>query len=92
VRPDSGTHKVHAVLWREIGRAHRLAGLPGRITLEDDWYIGQELVGFGRKPADYNPAAFQGIPARFVLVLVDEAGGVPKAIFDGVDSGCSEAT
>ena len=78
--------QVHAVLWREIGRAHRLADLPGRITLEDEWYIGQELVGFGRKPADYDPSAFQGIHARYVLVIVDEAGGVPKTIFDAVDS------
>lgn len=78
--------QVHAVLWREIGRAHRLADLPGRITLEDEWYIGQELVGFGRKPADYDPSAFQGIHARYVLVIIDEAGGVPKAIFDAVDS------
>jgi hypothetical protein len=78
--------QVHAVLWREIGRAHRLADLPGRITLEDEWYIGQELVGFGRKPADYDPSAFQGIHARYVLVIVDEAGGVPANIFNAVDS------
>jgi hypothetical protein len=78
--------QAHAVLWREIGRAHRLADLPGRITLEDEWYIGQELVGFGRKPADYDPSAFQGIHARYVLVIVDEAGGVPANIFNAVDS------
>jgi hypothetical protein len=62
--------QLHAVLWREIGRAHRLADLPGRITLEDEWYIGQELVGFGRKPADYDPSAFQGIHAHYLLVIM----------------------
>ena len=37
------------------------AGLLGRITLDAKWYIGDELVAHGRKPADYDPAAFQGV-------------------------------
>ena len=80
------TAQVEAILWRYIGNAHRKAGLPGRITLDAKWYIGQELVGYGRKPADYDQAAFQGIHARYVLVIIDEAGGVPKSIFDAVDA------
>ncbi len=39
---------------------------PGRITLDAKWYIGNELVAYRRKPADYDPAAFQGIHARYV--------------------------
>ena len=66
--------------------AHRQAGLPGRVTLDAKWYIGKELVAYGRKPADYDQAAFQGIHARYVLVIIDEAGGVPKSIFDAVDA------
>jgi hypothetical protein len=31
-------------------------------------------------------SAFQGVHARYVLVFIDEAGGVPKTIFDAVDS------
>jgi hypothetical protein len=69
-----------------MGNAHRKADLPGRITLDAKWYIGNELVAYGRKPADYDPAAFQGIHARYVLVIIDEAGGVPKSIFDAVDA------
>jgi hypothetical protein len=80
------TAQVEAILWRYIGAAHRKASLPGRITLDAKWYIGQELVGYGRKPADYDQAAFQGIHARYVLVIIDEAGGVPKSIFDAVDA------
>jgi hypothetical protein len=72
------TAQVEAILWRYIGAAHRKAGLPGRVTLDAKWYIGQELVGYGRKPADYDQAAFQGIHARYVLVIIDEAGGVPS--------------
>jgi hypothetical protein len=80
------TAQVEAILWRYIGAAHRTAGLPGRVTLDAKWYIGQELVAYGRKPADYDQAAFQGIHARYVLVIIDEAGGVPKSIFDAVDA------
>jgi len=36
----------------------------------------EELVAFGRKPDDYNPTAFQGIHARKVLVVFDEACGI----------------
>jgi hypothetical protein len=80
------TPQVEAILWRYMGNAHRKAGLPGRITLDAKWYIGNELIAYGRKPADYDPAAFQGIHARYVLVIIDEAGGVPKSIFDAVDA------
>jgi hypothetical protein len=80
------TPQVEAILWRYMGNAHTKAQLPGRITLDAKWYIGNELVAYGRKPADYDPAAFQGIHARYVLVIIDEAGGVPKSIFDAVDA------
>ena len=83
---DAQKAQVKAILWRYIGGAHRTANLPGRVTLDAKWYIGQELVAYGRKPADYDQAAFQGIHARYVLVIIDEAGGVPKSIFDAVDA------
>lgn len=77
--------QVRAILWREIGRAHRKGKLVGRVN-QTEWFIGEEIVGYGRKPADYDPSAFQGIHARYVLVLIDEAGGVPKDIWDAADS------
>jgi hypothetical protein len=83
------TKQVHAILWRYIGQAYRKAKLTGRITLDDEWYAGpegKELIGFGRKPADSDQAAFQGIHALHPLIVVDEACGVPKTIFDAVDS------
>lgn len=82
--------QVGAILWREIARAHRKGGLPGRITGQNEWKLElggpAELVAYGRKPADYDPAAFQGIHARYVLVLIDEACGVPRSIYDAADS------
>lgn len=85
--------QVEAILWREVGRAHRKGDLVGRITygMVPQWKINQEIVGFGRKPQDLKSkedamAAFQGIHARYVLIVIDEAGGVPKWLFDAVDT------
>jgi len=85
------TAQVKAILWREIGRAHTRGRLNGRVN-QTEWYITpvpggrEELVAFGRKPDEYDPAAFQGIHARFVLVIIDEANGVRGPLHDAADS------
>lgn len=77
--------QVKAILWREIRRRHKTAGLQGRTNLTE-WWIDEELVAFGRKPADWDPDAFQGIHAEFVLFIIDEATGVPDSIWEAGDS------
>ncbi len=77
--------QVRAVLWREIGKAHAQGDLIGSTT-ETEWKIGKEIVGFGRKPSDYSPTAFQGIHAKYVLVVLDEACGIPPALWDAADT------
>jgi hypothetical protein len=74
--------QVKAILWSEINNAASVAEareqpFHGRIN-ETEWKIGKQLVAFGRKPSDYNPHAFQGIHARYVLVILDEACGIIK--------------
>jgi hypothetical protein len=44
----------------------------------------EELIAMGRKPQDYDEHAFQGIHARYVLVILDEACGIPKPLWDAV--------
>lgn len=84
--------QVEAILWREIRSAHRKGGLPGRLTLDCHWYLGDdELVAFGRKPADYSDPdkarqAFQGVHARYILVILDEAAGIPTWLWEAVES------
>lgn len=80
--------QVSAILWREIQRAHKKGAFKGNITTAGypQWKIGGELVGYGRKPADYSQSAFQGIHARYVLVIVDEACGVDVNLFNSVDA------
>jgi hypothetical protein len=82
--------QVKAILWSEINGAFAKAlarGNPflGRIN-ETDWKLDKRLIAFGRKPSDYNPHAFQGIHAKYVLVLLDEACGINKQFWTAAAS------
>lgn len=77
--------QVRAILWRYIRRLHSAASLPGRVN-QTEWFIDDELVGFGRKPADHDESAFQGIHERYVLVLLDEACGIPEQLWVAADA------
>lgn len=83
-------HQVSAILWRELRRAHKKARMPGRITLDNVWRVNavseDEMIGYGRKPQDYDPDAFQGIHQRYVLAVLDEANGIPAALYNAVDT------
>lgn len=81
--------QVEVILWKEIGRAHGRGKLNGRVN-QTEWKatVGQrtETIAMGRKPSDYAPAAFQGIHAPFVLIIVDEANGVRGPLWNSIDS------
>ncbi len=77
--------QVRAILWREIGILHRKNGLIGRTT-QLTWLIKDQLVGFGASPADHDPVALQGIHARRVLVVFDEACGVAHSLCTAASS------
>lgn len=77
--------QVRAILWRYIRRIHRVGGLVGRVN-QTEWLIDDELVAFGRKPADHDESAFQGIHARYVLVIIDEACGVASQLWIAADA------
>lgn len=79
--------QVRAILWRYIRQVHSKADLPGDVLQTAEWKIGGELVGMGRKPSDYDDAAFQGIHAPVgVLVVIDEASGVDQGIWTAADA------
>lgn len=77
--------QVRAILWRYIRRIHRAAALPGRVN-QTEWWIDDEIVAFGRKPSDHDESAFQGIHARWVLVILDEACGIPAQLWVAADA------
>lgn len=83
--------QVKGILWQEIGNAHERAELPGNVN-QKEWRIGRHLVGIGRKPADYTegsadqpPQTFQGYHRRYVLVILDEAGGIPEWLWEAAN-------
>ncbi|MFI6296844.1 hypothetical protein ACIBEJ_35005 [Nonomuraea sp. NPDC050790] len=82
--------QVHAILWEEIRKAAKNpAGepLPGRVLQSDEWKLdGGVLTGWGRKPADNDQHGFQGIHRRFVLVILDEACGIPEQLWVAVEA------
>lgn len=77
--------QVRAILWRYIRRMHKENGLPGRVN-QTEWLIDEELVAFGRKPADADESAFVGIHAPYVLCVIDEACGVPESLWVGAEA------
>ena len=84
--------QVHAILWEEIRSAAKKAAaqgkpLPGRVLQSDDWKLDDgTLIGWGRKPADTDQHGFQGIHRRYVLVIIDEACGVPAQLWTAVEA------
>jgi hypothetical protein len=80
--------QVSAILWREIERLHRKGKLRGRITMggQPEWKYEKELIGYGRKPSDYDEDGFQGIHALFPLIVVDEACGIPEQLWNAIDA------
>lgn len=80
--------QVKAILWHELAIAHAAGRLPGKLN-QTEWWMEvnniNQMVGFGRKPADTNAVAFQGIHRKYVLVIIDEAAGVVGEIWDAAE-------
>lgn len=78
--------QVESVLWRELQKVHSQAKLRGRLTRAGypQWRIGDELVAFGRRPTEV--ASFQGIHAKFILIVLEEADGIPEALWIAADT------
>lgn len=87
-----GTEQVSGVLWQEIRKLHAALSLPGRITLDNKWWIGSILVASGRKPAnkaakaEEDPDTGQGFHCRFLLVVLDDAGGLDEWLWDTAEN------
>lgn len=81
--------QVKMALWREMNRVHSKGKFPGRMNQTEYWYpvgTSEEMVAFGRKPADEDPSAFQGTYSPYVLFILDEACYVPTSIWNGADT------
>jgi len=83
---------VQNILWRRIRGLHRGAriALPGRVLETPRWEIGPEWFGIGLSPRKDQKTqdftALQGFHAVKLLVILDEAGGLPRNIFESAES------
>ena len=71
--------QVRNILWTQLRRLQQTHNLPGETT-QIEWRIGTELVAYGFSPRDTDETAVQGIHAPHLLVVVDEAGGIPHTL------------
>lgn len=79
--------QVHNILWEEIRKRHKQGALAGRVLQSDEWKLDDgTLVGYGSKPADTDEHGFQGVHRRYVLVILDEACGVPDQLWTAVEA------
>lgn len=78
--------QVSGIIWQNMKKIHRRANLHGEVLGNDEWKVGGLQVGIGRKPHDYNKDTFQGYHRRYLLVILDEAAGIPEWIWDGADN------
>lgn len=87
--------QIARVLFRELKDNHKAAAirgfaLPGHINQSEEWKLDDEygtLIGFGRRPADTDiVSAFQGIHRRYVMVVLDEAGGIPQDLYTAAEA------
>lgn len=74
--------QVNAIIGREMKSAINRMGLDLTLTGSLELRLKDgTLVGYGRKPADHDAHGFQGIHAKYVLVVIDEGCGIPTALY-----------
>ncbi len=91
------TRQIKGLLWPEIARAHAKGAMPGTIRIPKgdagmaQWFIGGEEVAIGFKPQDLTDpdqarTTFSGYHAEHLLVILDEANGLPRWLWEGAFS------
>lgn len=81
--------QVRIILWREIGHLFPKSGITGKISqteLKIRHQNKEHIVAIGQKPDDADDSAFQGLHSKNVLIILDEASGVAKVIWDAAES------
>lgn len=79
--------QVSTIFWQEMRRVHSAGALGGTITGDNKWTTDDRtLVALGRRPADWSPSSFQGYHKKYVLAIIDEAGGVPEWLWTSMET------
>jgi hypothetical protein len=79
--------QVQSIIWQQIRSVGRKANLPGEIMESPRWKITDDRWAIGlspRKTSDMDMATLAGRHNPNLLVIVDEAAGLPRAVWDTV--------
>ncbi len=80
-------HQLHDILWAEVSKWKRNSkGLDGEFewTSEKIYLKGSQEEWFAIARTSNKPDALQGTHAEHVLIIIDEASGVPDIVFEPV--------
>lgn len=83
------THRqVENQFWRHLRSAYKqskmsLGGklLKTQLNIDEDWFA----LGFSTQDGEGGMEAFQGWHSKYILVIIDEASGVNKRVFEAVE-------
>lgn len=77
--------QVEKMMWKEIRHAHNHSNvrLVGKVLKTPNMTAGDKWYAMGLSTKD--PDAFQGFHAVHILIIADEASGIPEKIFDAID-------
>jgi len=84
-------HQLHDILWAELSKWHRQMREPFKSwfawTKEKFFHKNhpEEWFAVARTSTKENPEALQGFHANYILRILDEASGIPEAIFEVAD-------
>jgi len=79
--------QVRGILWQYIRKDWQLYTLSGEVSENTEWKdAARNLIGIGRKPADSTTANFQGRHYKYTLIIIDESGGITRALFTALDA------
>jgi hypothetical protein len=76
--------QVRNIMWQNIRRVANQHDLRGEVT-QVEWKINNEIVAYGFSSGN-DEASVQGVHAPNLLVVVDEAGGIPTQLGQALEA------
>ncbi|MVN88782.1 hypothetical protein GO986_18750 [Deinococcus sp. HMF7620] len=76
--------QVKIIIWKELTKRHREAGLPGKVFVDPGTgfrYLDSEVFGFSTD----EPEQMAGVSGADLLFIIDEASGVEESIFEAIE-------
>ena len=77
--------QVKNILWPHLRRVQSRHDLPGEV-FQTEWKVNGDIAAFGFSANHHDETAVQGIHYPHLLVVVDEAGGIPHTLGNALEA------